>query len=118
MNYIVVGLGGMVGAVLRYLISRIFKEVLEKEHPISTLFINVVGSFLIGYFSTKHLSSTYKLFITTGLLGGFTTYSTFMLESSRYIKKSKHTKAFIYITLSVLLGVTAALIGIFLARII
>ncbi|ABP66293.1 CrcB protein [Caldicellulosiruptor saccharolyticus DSM 8903] len=116
MKLLVVGLGGVVGAVLRYIISKIFKEVMEREHPISTLFINVAGCFFIGFLSSKHLPQGYKLFLTTGLLGGFTTYSTFMLETSMYVKKSKHKKAFVYVFLSIVFGIMAAGAGIWLAN--
>jgi len=51
----------------------------------------------------------------TGLLGGFTTYSTFMLETSRYIKREKHMKAFIYVLVSIIFGIVAAGVGIWLA---
>lgn len=116
MKIFIVGFGGVVGAVLRYIISKIFKEIMEKEHPISTLFINVIGCFFIGLLSSKHLPQEYKLFLTTGLLGGFTTYSTFMLEASRYIKKSKHVKAFLYVFLSIVFGLFAAGVGIWISK--
>ncbi|BCS81908.1 fluoride efflux transporter CrcB [Anaerocellum diazotrophicum] len=115
MNYLVVGAGGVIGAILRYIVGKIFREVMDRDHPVATLFINMIGSFLIGYLSTKHLSSEYKLFLMTGLLGGFTTYSTFMFETSRYIKKEKHIKAIIYIFVSIISGITAACVGIWLA---
>ncbi|WPX09362.1 fluoride efflux transporter CrcB [Anaerocellum danielii] len=115
MNYLIVGVGGVIGAILRYIVGKIFREVMDKDHPVATLFINVIGSFLIGYLSTKHLSSEYKLFLITGLLGGFTTYSTFMLETSRYIKREKHMKAFIYVLVSIIFGIVAAGVGIWLA---
>jgi len=118
MSFFIVGLGGIVGAVLRYIISKIFKEIMEREHPISTMFINIVGCFFIGFLSSKHLPDEYKLFLTTGLLGGFTTYSTFMLETSRYVKKSKHKKAFLYVFLSIVFGIMAAGAGIWLAKVI
>lgn len=116
MNYLIVGVGGVIGAILRYTIGKIFSEVMEKDHPVATLFINVIGSFLIGYLSTKHLSGEYKLFLMTGLLGGFTTYSTFMLETSRYIKKDKHIKALIYVFVSLVAGIIAAIVGIWFAK--
>ncbi|WAM33599.1 fluoride efflux transporter CrcB [Caldicellulosiruptor morganii] len=118
MNLLIVGLGGVVGAVLRYIVSKIFREVMAREHPVSTMFINVAGCFFIGFLSSKHLPQGYKLFLTTGLLGGFTTYSTFMFETSRYIKKSKYRKAFLYVFLSVVFGILAAGAGIWLAGVI
>lgn len=118
MNFLIVGIGGVVGAVLRYIISKIFKEVMEREHPISTMFINVAGCFFIGFLSSKQLPDEYKLFLTTGLLGGFTTYSTFILETSMYIKKSKYRKAFLYVFLSIVFGIISAGVGIWLARVI
>uniref|UniRef100_A0A7C5V1G7 Fluoride-specific ion channel FluC n=1 Tax=Caldicellulosiruptor owensensis TaxID=55205 RepID=A0A7C5V1G7_9FIRM len=116
MNYLIVGIGGVIGAILRYTVGKVFREVMDRDHPVATLFINVMGSFLIGYLSAKHLSTKYKLFLMTGFLGGFTTYSTFILETSRYIKKEKRIKAFLYVFISIIFGILAAIIGIWISN--
>ncbi len=118
MNYLIVGIGGIIGAILRYLTGKVFMRIIKKEHPIATFFVNIVGSFLIGYFSMKHFSAKYKLFLMTGLLGGFTTYSTFMLESVRYMKNGRLLKTFIYIFVLLLFGILACGLGFWLARLI
>lgn len=117
MNIIIAGIGGTIGALLRYLIGKIFKRFTEKDHPISTLFVNILGCFLIGYLSPKNLSNENRLFLITGFLGGFTTYSTFMLETTRYIRKDKHFKAILYIISSLFLGIIAGILGISIAKI-
>lgn len=117
MKLIIVGIGGAIGALLRYLTGKVFKKFIEKDHPISTLFINVSGCFLIGYLSSKNLSNENRLFLITGFLGGFTTYSTFMLETTEYIRKNKHSKAVIYVISSLFLGILAGILGISLAKI-
>ncbi|WP_222914671.1 fluoride efflux transporter FluC [Dictyoglomus thermophilum] len=95
MIYIIVGLGGTIGAILRYLVGNIFKKFTEK-HGIVTFFINITGSFLIGYFSTRQIPEEFRCFLMAGLLGGFTTYSTFMSDIVKYLRERKHFEAFVY----------------------
>lgn len=116
MNYLIVGIGGVIGAILRYLVGKIFKEIMKKDYSIAILFINVVGSFLVGYFSMEHLPGKYRLFFIAGLLGGFTSYSTFMLETVKYIKRGKYLKAFVYLFVSLFSGLFAAGLGLLMTR--
>lgn len=111
MNIIFVGLGGFIGAVLRYLISLI--PVSENfVFPIKTLFINILGAFVIGIITAIGVkngnSNQYlTLFLKVGLCGGFTTFSTFALESYSLINSSNYFLALLYITLSVICSVLA-----------
>lgn len=117
MSYLIVGTGGIFGAISRYVVGKIFRKVIGKDHPIATFFINTTGSFLIGYLSAKYIPYEYKLFFIAGFLGSFTTYSTFMFEVSKYIKNKKFTKAFIYLFSSIIFGILSVGIGIGLAKI-
>ena len=112
---IVVGVGGFVGAVCRYLIGMIpLKE--GCTFPIKTFMINIAGSFLIGIVAalamrTESLDSRTVLFLKVGICGGFTTFSSFALETTDLMKDGKMHLAAIYTVLSVTLGVLAVFAG-------
>ena len=112
---IAVGIGGFIGAICRYLIGMIpLKE--GCEFPIKTLMINIAGSFLIGIvvalaMKTDSVDSRTVLFLKVGICGGFTTFSSFALETADLMKDGKMHLAVIYIVLSVMLGVLAAFTG-------
>ena len=112
---IVVGAGGFIGAVCRYLIGMIpLKE--RCTFPIKTLMINIAGSFLIGIVAalaikTDSLDSRTVLFLKVGICGGFTTFSSFALETADLIKDGKLYLAVVYTVLSVTLGVLAVFAG-------
>ncbi len=110
---LIVGLGGAVGAMLRYLIGLIpLKEGFI--FPVKTLFINILGCFVIGLLvalsiKLNNLNEKTILFLKAGFCGGFTTFSTFALESSDLIKGGHTGLAVLYICLSLLLGILAVL---------
>lgn len=109
LNMIVVGLGGFIGAVCRYLIGLIpINEV--TVFPIKTLIINIVGCIVIGIITvaaTKNnaLNPQVLLFLKVGVCGGFTTFSTFALETAELIKNGNSLMAFAYMLGSVIVGV-------------
>ena len=115
LNCLVVALGGGIGACLRYLIGLIpLKEPFT--FPVKTLFINILGCFVIGLIAaiaakTTSLSPRTVLFIKTGLCGGFTTFSTFALETETLIKTGHIGLAVLYVALSVVVGVGLAFAG-------
>lgn len=106
---IAVGAGGFAGAILRYLIS--LAPVKETTvFPIKTFIINIAGCILIGCIAalvSKNvlLNQELILFLKTGLCGGFTTFSTFALETSDLIKNGNTGIAFLYAVLSVVMGI-------------
>lgn len=110
---LVVGIGGFVGSVLRYLISLV--PVSEKySFPIKTFVTNVLGAFIIGLivalaFKKTDMDPKTTLLIKTGFCGGFTTFSTFALESSDLIGKGQWGIAVTYMVLSVVLCVLAVM---------
>lgn len=109
LDCIAIGLGGSIGAVLRYLIGLI-KTPENFVFPIKTFCINIAGCILIAlvtFFISKNTSVSPRtvLFLKTGVCGGFTTFSTFALESSELIKNGHIIIALLYMFLSMAVGV-------------
>lgn len=119
-NVLIVFIGGGLGAILRYIITYICNKTLSLS-IIGTLLVNLIGSFLIGYafgfFISKPylISSTMKLFITVGFLGGLTTFSTFNFEIFELIKNGKITMGLLYMIGSCLIGLSLTFIGYYFA---
>lgn len=115
LNVIVVGAGGFIGAVIRYLIGLIpLKQA--AAFPIKTLMINIIGCFAIGLiaaYALKHSDGkeTLQLFLKVGICGGFTTFSSFALETMNLMDNGNMLSALAYVTLSVVLGVAAVWIA-------
>lgn len=114
--FIAIFLGGGIGSILRYGVQLLLHErVVAYEFPWSTFTVNIVGSFLIGLFyalsSRFNLSDEVRLFLTTGLCGGFTTFSTFSNDSLAMIRHGDGLMCMIYIILSVVLGILVCLFG-------
>lgn len=113
LNCLIVGLGGFIGAVVRYLISLIpIKNPIS--FPVNTFIINIVGAFAIGciaFVMTKNesIDSRLLLFLKIGICGGFTTFSTFAIETTELIKGGSIITAVIYVILSIVLGVLAVM---------
>ena len=114
-EYLCVGAGGFIGAMFRHLLGLIpiFKKL---KFPFITIFINVLGSFVIGIISQaaakyKNIDMRLVLFLKTGLCGGFTTFSTFALESSNLFSDSEYLIGCIYIIFSVILSFAAVAFG-------
>ena len=110
-NILLVGLGGMIGSILRYLTIISFKQ----SFPYGTLIVNVAGSFIIGIVAgltmKNSISPEMRLFVATGICGGFTTFSAFSAECLQLINDQKYLPALLYIFLSFALGITAAFMG-------
>ena len=120
-NILLVGLGGGVGSVARYVSQRWFAANYMHFFPWGTFAVNFVGCFLIGLFWGLSFKSfdgneNWKLFLMTGLCGGFTTFSAFTLEGIGLIKEQKLVLFFSYIAASVVLGLLATYIGMKITR--
>ena len=114
-NIFYVASGGSIGAVLRYLTSNFFKFYFP-NFPIGTLFVNFIGSFLIGILASnlENKGTSYefiKYFLIIGILGSFTTFSTFSLESIQLINDKKLFLSLVYIFLSISLCIFGAFFG-------
>jgi CrcB protein len=116
-----VAIGGAFGATARYLINISPLQNAFGKFPFPTFFINILGSFLIGFFliiltEKMTVSETFKLLILVGFLGAFTTFSTLELEIWVLIEESQYLTAFTYLFLSVLLGFIGVVAGNLLAE--
>ena len=113
--------GGAFGSVARYLINISPLANLFKTFPFPTFFINVVGSFFIGFFlillTDKYvINENLRLALMVGFLGAFTTFSTFEIEIWGLLKNNEYLTAFLYLSLSILIGFAGVVFGIWLAR--
>ncbi|MEW6640192.1 MAG: fluoride efflux transporter CrcB [Pseudomonadota bacterium] len=116
-----VAAGGALGSVARYLVGVGSGRLLGSAFPWGTLFINVTGSFLIGafigLFATKwDLSQTARIFLTVGICGGYTTFSTFSLDAFVLIERGQGLASLAYMLASVVLSVGALVAAIHLVR--
>jgi len=120
-NILLVGLGGGIGSIARYLTQKWFAANFMHAFPWGTFAVNIAGCFLIGIFwglSFRSFDSneSWKVFLMTGLCGGFTTFSAFTLEGVGLIKGEKMLLFFSYVAASVLLGLAATYAGMKLTR--
>lgn len=120
MKFLLVFIGGGLGSVSRYVLSRYFNN-LETTIPYGTLLVNVLGSFLIGItigISLKNnvLNQNQVVFLTVGFCGGFTTFSSFALENLTLLKNGDYMQFGIYTITSLSLGILAVVIGVNVAR--
>jgi len=116
-SFLIVGLGGAAGSMLRYAVQKIFYSESPAAFPTGTLLVNISGCFLIGIlWGLLSRSLTWneemKLLLMTGFCGGFTTFSAFTLEGIGLLKENKTTLFVIYLTASVIGGLLATFIGI------
>lgn len=108
-GWMLAGAGGAAGAALRYLIGLLPMNP-ENGFPIKTLLINLAGSFTIGMIAAlaakNAMNPKLVVFLKAGVCGGFTTFSSFALETQQLTQKGESGMAFLYVLLSVLLGVS------------
>ena len=120
-NILLIGLGGGLGSIARYLCQKWFMDHHPQAYPWGTFSVNIIGCFLIGVFwglSFKSFADneSWKLFLMTGICGGFTTFSAFTLESIGLIKEQRPGTFLLYIGGSVLIGLLATYAGMKISR--
>jgi CrcB protein len=120
-NYVAVALGGALGCCARLGINQLVHERYGQAFPLATLLINISGCLAMGFlfFYTLEqlsLSPVLRLAIITGVLGGFTTFSAFGIETYLLVNDGKLPQAVLYVTLSVALGIAAVFTGAWAAK--
>ena len=121
MGFLIVFLGGGIGAALRHGVNLASARLLGTSFPYATLFENVTGSFVMGllaaYFAFKgDVSQGWRLFLTTGILGGYTTFSAFSLDVTLHYERGELGLTALYILLSVGLSIGGLFAGLALVR--
>src|SRR5690606_366899 len=118
---LIVGLGGGIGSVFRYLTSVWTQKLVQSVFPCATFIVNVLGcliiGILVGFFTKQQIeNSDLKLLFVTGFCGGFTTFSAFALENMKLFQTENSLLALLYIALSVIVGIFAVWMGIMIMK--
>ena len=117
---IAVALGGAIGSVGRYLTSLAVERYSRSNFPFETFTANLIGCLLIGllwgHFEKLSISNEFRLFLFTGLVGGFTTFSTFARENIQLFKAGEYMHAVIYLLLSNLFGLLLVALGFYVSN--
>jgi CrcB protein len=121
MGYLIVFLGGGVGAAIRHGMNIGVARALGTAFPYGTLIINITGSLMMGliagYFALKgDASQNWRLFLTTGILGGYTTFSAFSLDAALLYERGEAGAAAIYVLSSVVLSIAGLFAGLAIVR--
>jgi fluoride exporter len=122
-NILCVGLGGFIGASLRYIISINSTKLFGAQFPYGTLIVNVIGGLFIGLImelciTTNAISPSLKLFLVTGIIGGLTTFSTFSYETVTLFIEDNYVAGMLNTVLNLFLSIAGVVIGKFLIQII
>ena len=120
-NYLLVAGGGMIGATLRYWLSGVVGNATSGKFPYGTLVVNVIGCFVIGFFLTLGYerfswSPELRLFVAVGILGGFTTFSTFSYETITLLREGVYLQGVLNATASLLGCLVATFLAVAIAR--
>ena len=121
MNYLIVFLGAGIGGTLRYLVNVIALRLPGADYSLGTVAINIVGSFLMGlvagaFMSRADLPASLRLFLATGVLGGFTTFSAFSLDAVAIYERGEPVMAALYVASSVILSIAGLWAGLSIVR--
>ena len=116
-----IGLGGALGAISRFSVGHFSMIIWGTGFPYGTLAVNILGSFLIGFIAgldafVFHIPKEIKLLLITGFLGGFTTFSTFSLDTMTLLTRGNYKPAFLYISISIFVSLIALWLGLKVCR--
>jgi CrcB protein len=120
-TYLAVAIGGVLGCWARYAMTNLVQTIWGNDFPYATLSINLLGAFLMGFLFVETLerltiSPVFRTGILTGVLGGYTTFSTFAMEMLLLVEQGEPGKAVLYAALSVGLGCLLTFFGAYIAR--
>lgn len=112
-NFLLVGLGGGLGSMMRYAVWHFSRSA---NFPSATLLVNIAGSLIIGIIIALNIKDVnypqdWKLFLATGICGGFTTFSAFSIENLQMLQQGKYLLSLLYISSSIVAGIAAAWLG-------
>ncbi|MEZ4660317.1 MAG: fluoride efflux transporter CrcB [Caldilineaceae bacterium] len=115
-DFLMVGLGGFMGAIMRFWVAGTVQRALGITWPIGTFTVNILGCFIIGYLSQvaetrEWLTFEMRLLMVTGFLGAFTTFSTFGNETVSLLQRNQSMPALVYVGLHLLVGFSAVWLG-------
>jgi CrcB protein len=119
---LLIGTGGFLGSISRYLASRFLQNTIPSSFPYGTFFVNITGCLLIGIIyglseKSSLLTPEWRLFLAVGFCGGFTTFSTFANENLALLRDGEFFYFFLYTGLSVFLGIAATFMGVLMTKI-
>ncbi|PCK21260.1 chromosome condensation protein CrcB [Bacillus pumilus] len=116
MTALLIAVGGFLGAISRFTLSTWIHKKFSSNFPFGTLFVNLTGSFLLGWMVGKGLSTGLYALLEIGFLGAFTTFSTFKLENIQLREKRNHSVLFYYLVFSYVGGIILAFIGVLIGN--
>jgi fluoride exporter len=119
--YLAIAIGGVLGCWARYAMTNLVQAIYGRGFPYATLSINVLACFLMGFLFVETLerltiSPVLRIGILTGFIGGFSTFSTFAMETLLLAEQGDSGKSILYVALSLLLGMMATFGGAYIAR--
>ncbi|WP_114571276.1 fluoride efflux transporter CrcB [Exiguobacterium flavidum] len=114
MSALAIAIGAFFGAISRFAINTFVKARTKTEFPFATLFVNVTGSFALGFLAGSEQGGLLMLALGTGFMGSFTTFSTFKLENLQFYQKRDERLLIGYLAASYSLGILAAVLGMWL----
>jgi CrcB protein len=122
LKYLVVGIGGFIGANARFIVAQWAAQRWGPAFPYGTFIINITGCFILGLFATLMLrfawNDNWRLLIAIGFVGAYTTFSTFEYDTLQLAAQNQWSRALVNILGSVLLGFIAAYLGVAVARLV
>ncbi|MGN6543167.1 MAG: fluoride efflux transporter CrcB [Ginsengibacter sp.] len=117
---LLVGLGSFIGGISRYLVTLFVQNKILSTFPYGTMAVNIIGCFLIGTIyalsERGNWNPEWRIFLATGIMGGFTTFSSFSNETVSMLRDAEYWPAFTYVALSVIIGLAATFAGISLIK--
>lgn len=120
-KYIAVGIGGVIGALARYGVGQLFQPTFSAGFPLATWLANMSGSFLLAFltmsvFRMKQVSPLMISAVGTGIIGAFTTFSTFSVETLQLLRHQALTMAFLYVSASMIGGLLVSFVGFYVGN--
>ena len=121
-SILIVGLGGFLGSSSRYITSIIVSKYFSSSFPLASFIANIIGSLLIGIilgYAIKYQikESNLILFLTTGFLGGYTTFSAFAFDNMQLLNSHNYSVFFLNVVLSIIIGIAAAFVGFSISKV-